>query len=90
MNKVTVGLINSTATVYEQYWYSTVTVLMSLPFCKTREMKKKKKKLKRGRRRNIQPNPNGTIVFKVNKLCWPELPTDRRVLMDSFLKIAGF
>ena len=40
MNKVTVGLINSTATVC----YSATTVLFVSLFCKTRKKKEKKKK----------------------------------------------
>ena len=59
--------MNSTATVYEQYYYSDNC---PLPFSKTREMKKKKrkKKKKEERRRRFQCNPNGTLkVTQIQK-----------------------
>ena len=55
MNKVTVGPINSIATVC----YSATTVLFVSVFCKTREMcKKKKKKVWKRRRSKVQCYPN--------------------------------
>ena len=48
-------------TVLLQYMNSTATVLIVPAFLQN-EWNEKKKKLKRGRRRNFQPNPNGTWV----------------------------
>ena len=53
MNKVSVGPINSTATVPLQCYLSPL-------FCKTHEMKKKKKKKNTDAIRKFQLNPNGT------------------------------
>ena len=62
MNKVAVGLINSTATILLQYHYSTATVPFVSLFCKTCAMLKKKKKKKKKSvktqktQRNANPN----------------------------------
>ena len=63
MNKVAVGPMNSTVTVYEQYCYSTATVLIVPCLSAKRvKLKKKKKKKERKLRRKFQSNPNGTVI----------------------------